>query len=396
MDTSILFIIIIIILFFAFIIFYLNMNKTEKFTQCRVLQDEAKDGLCAPYYGIPPAEAIHPGDNITSSEERKAFNKEAARMLCNKTPGCKGIFQNQSTSPGNDKHEAYICKPEFTGENYITPSGFNFKTHLCDPLIKTKEGPKHLHEDKIMLLYNLNGTHNNYTREFTQHNHYKYNNYRVNSDDDYIKDSDGNIIEETLFSKVGEFEANHLNRLFEFLRSYPEGIGIEVLQESPTKKRIRFFKKRHSYSLLIKPGPDYTIYSSIISNVIERPYFGYCHDGGHRGNMATLVKGDDKSNWPYLHNLWKMIRSQDGFFIFFARQSQGNPDISVYFSRYAGGTRQNSVGIGHFQDGVGFNFDYGGPTYWFNYVTNICYIWIPTGPANLDAANNTAVTGFVR
>lgn len=395
MDKSLLLIIIILILFFAFVIFYLNMTKTEKFNQCRSFQSREESGLCAPYYGIPAAVAIHPGDNISNLQARKDFNKEAARMLCNKTPGCKGVFQNQSTSPGNDKHEAYLCKPEFNGTSYITDSGIDFKTYLCDSKIKTKAGPEIKHGNKIMLLYNLNGTYSNYTREFTQYNHYKYDNYRVNDEADYIRDGDGNIIEEDLELPVGEFEANHLNRLFEFVRSYQEGIGFEVSQVTTVRKKIRFFKKRHSYSLLIKPESNFTIYSSIISNVIERPFYGYCHGGGHRGNMATVVSGNDNSNWPYLHHLWKMIRDQDGYFIFFGRQSQ-NSNISAYFSRYAGGTRQNSVGIGHFQDGVGFNYDYGGPTYWFNYLINLCYIWIPTGPINLNTANNTSITGFVR
>lgn len=396
MNNTLLLLIIILILFLSSIFFYLYLNKTEKFGgQCTSLETTTQPGLCGPYYGVPPAESIHPGDHILNSQERKAYNKEAARVLCDKTPGCKGIFQNQSTHPNDNKHEAYLCKPEFTGQ-YITDSGFDFETHLCQQ-VNVADGPQHLHDtDKIMLLYNLNGTYNNYKREFTRHNHYIYNGYRVYTDDDYITDSNGVVIQEYLDDDVGEFEANHLNRLCEFVRSYPDGIGFEILQETPRKKRIRFFKKRYTYSLLIKPGSDYTIYTSIISDVIERPYFGWCYyNNAHRGNIRTNISGNSNSNWPYLTGLARMIRGQDGYFMFFCT-GRGNNNVSIYVANYVNGARTMSQAIGHFQDGVGFNHDNDKVCFYFNYVGHVSYMWIPVGPADLDRANNTSYTGFVR
>ena len=402
-DVFLVFIVIIMIIVIAFSFFYINMKKTESFSQCASFDTTELSGYCKPFYGIPPSVAISPGEDIISLAERKAHNREAARIKCNNTPGCSGIFQNQSTDGNNNKHEAYLCKNEWDGSTIAAnPPGFDFKVHKCS-FPSSKAGTDTANNragDEIMLLYNLNGTHKNYTRHFDIYNHQTYDNMIIKDPADYILDSSGSPIEEILTVTVGDFEKNHLNRLFEFVRSYPDGIGFEVIDETASTKIIKFFKKRHSYSLSIKDSRSTSkIYTSIISDVIESPYVGYIGYQANRGShFRQRISGNDKSNWPYVHNLWRMIRGQKGMLLFFATP-HGSVHDGNNFSLHLGyydGSGYTANHFGHFQDGYKIDHHQDGLNIMFHYIHQTGYMWIPTGPVNLDRANNRGLSGIQR
>lgn len=412
MDDVLLLLIVIIILIISYVFFHLNIKKKEQFNQCQSFDTDEFDGYCKPYYGLPAAKAINPGKMVypNDSSMRKVYNKEAARIACNSTPGCSGIFQNQSDIVMNDNHEAYLCMNEWSGTaaDIDTVAGMEFVTHKCASRDSApgKDSASNRYGNKVMLLYNLNGTHKNYTRHLDVHNHYLYTNMEVNDEKDYITDMNNNIIEEVLVVKVGEFVSAHLNRLLEFVRGYPDGIGIEVKQnnDAGSQQTVRFFKKRHSYSLYIK---DYThtnvgaadkigswIYTSIIKDVIENPYIGFLNGPYDRGShRAQRISGNSNSNWPYLPNLWRIIRGQKGYLMFINRSyPSSSHHIAIQFGYYDGQSYVVKANIGHFQDGSKWNHNGDGLNVLFHYIYSASYMWFPIGPVDLDRANNPSIS----
>lgn len=115
---------IIIILFFVTIYYY---YKVEYFSSdCNEEEIQSHGGICKPFYGIAPAQAINPykkndtvyGLTTTNNSDRYNRNKEAVKIACMNTPTCKGFFINSNV---NSDHEGYLCKPEWDGSSYTSP-----------------------------------------------------------------------------------------------------------------------------------------------------------------------------------------------------------------------------------------------------------------------------------
>ena len=129
-------IIIVLCLIFILMFFLTIYYKKEKFTQCQELEDAHINGLCKPFSGIPPAHAISPYYHLESSSykhepdesERIKKNKDAAREICNNTPGCGGISQAVKE---NGTNETYLCQNDWDGSQVITFDTYPMKTYKC-------------------------------------------------------------------------------------------------------------------------------------------------------------------------------------------------------------------------------------------------------------------------
>lgn len=122
MEESLFILIFILILITSIIIMYITLNnKNENFSSCKKL-DNPVEGICMPYYGIPPASVINP---VPGNEEK---NRKAAKFQCDNTPGCTGFFQNKIA-----QKEAYLCKPEWDRNNIVPMSSdiYDFQTYKC-------------------------------------------------------------------------------------------------------------------------------------------------------------------------------------------------------------------------------------------------------------------------
>lgn len=136
-NLFVLYIFIIIIIFF--VTFYYCYNIENFSSYCEEIEVQSNGGICKPYYGIAPAQAINPykkhdqntGIVITNDAERYRKNKEAVKNYCINDDRCKGYFMNTNT---NSDNEGYLCKPEWDGSSFsnrITGENIDFKLYKC-------------------------------------------------------------------------------------------------------------------------------------------------------------------------------------------------------------------------------------------------------------------------
>ena len=136
MNDNIIIIFLFCFIFLISIIILTTYYKKEKFTQCQELEDAHINGLCKPFSGIPPAHAISPYYHLESSSykhepdesERIKKNKDAAREICNNTPGCGGISQAVKE---NGTNETYLCQNDWDGSQVINFDTYPMKTYKC-------------------------------------------------------------------------------------------------------------------------------------------------------------------------------------------------------------------------------------------------------------------------
>tara|TARA_Y100000389_G_scaffold44970_1_gene39701 strand:- start:176 stop:961 length:786 start_codon:yes stop_codon:yes gene_type:complete len=205
--------------------------KKETFTQCQDLTIVG-DGICKPYYGVPQMVAINPyldhggegytnlSTDQTNSAERKTKNKEAARKLCDNTPGCGGITQKS-----NGQNSAFLCKKEWNGVD-LDDSFLNYETYKCDNHKMTNSTlPARIVLRAGENTYKLKKNFNSYS--YKKHENYKF------KDADLIKINDDSNEKikfhvECSQNDIDHFVNTNFNKYIDFANTMDNCMGFHI------------------------------------------------------------------------------------------------------------------------------------------------------------------------
>tara|TARA_Y100000389_G_scaffold166571_1_gene171392 strand:+ start:221 stop:1099 length:879 start_codon:yes stop_codon:yes gene_type:complete len=243
--------------------------KKETFTQCQELVELNSQGVCIPYYGIPLSAAINPYHkendkryNLeTDSTNRKNKNKEAARILCNNTPGCSGIAQNDTT---DGPYEAYLCKKEWNGQDVEDITEYPLKTYKCNN--KTFTNKSLTQDDDIILPKHKNI--GDFNKSFNQYNYNRH---------DERKFPNGNLIniQETTIpikfnvecstNNIPHFISTNLKKYIDFANTMDSCVGFHI-KKKDNGYEVYFAQKKNAEQLELESNPEYESYSIIISD----------------------------------------------------------------------------------------------------------------------------------
>ena len=262
MNDNIIIIIVFCLIFLISIFFLTIYYKKETFTQCQDLQ-AGIDGICKPYYGTPLAVAINPyvdDSSLTSlnhesnSSERKRLNKEAARKLCDNTPGCGGITQKSS-----GKNSAYLCKKEWNGVDIASYPGY--KTYKCDNHVMTNST---LPGKEVLSASNnthkLKKNFNSYSYKKHEDNKFKYDDLiNINGTTDKIK---FNVL--CSHSDIDHFVSTNLNKYIDFANTMDNCMGFHIKKKS-TGYEVYFGGKTNNEQLKLEVDSDCVTYTAVIN-----------------------------------------------------------------------------------------------------------------------------------
>lgn len=264
--NNLLLLLIVCIILLIFLLF-LILNKKEKFSQCTELnEDQSLEGLCKPFYGIPPAQAINPfyhnnADifNYESNQtQRIEKNREAARQLCDKTPGCSGISQSTVADGPN---ETYLCKNEWDGTSTVSIPDYDFITYKCSTHNVSNTT---LPSNKLLDAHVNTGIYNKGFNEFQYNKHinnkFKDNNLiKMTGTNDYIKFS----------VKCASHEIDHkiksnLKQYIDFANTMDYCVGFHIHKTS-VGYDVYFGKKNDNEDLILDSDGSYETYTAILT-----------------------------------------------------------------------------------------------------------------------------------
>ena len=291
--------VIIFLIFLMLILFLITYYKKENFSQCLNLVEQG-DGICKPFYGIPPAEAITPYyhqvkqtyKHEANEEIRKIKNREAAREICNNTSGCTGISQSQ-ISPG--PNETYLCKNEWNGRDLVNLPLYPMKTYKCetrDVTTTTLPGNKLLNADINTGIFG---------KSFNEFQYKKHLNNKF-KDDDLINISDST--DKIKFSVKcqshnREFKIkSNLKQYIDFANTMSYCVGFHIHNTS-TGYDVYFGKKRDNVDLILDTNGEYVCYTAILTTN------HFIHD------INTLYAFRNKEKILYSLDTWSYTRHEE-------------------------------------------------------------------------------------
>jgi hypothetical protein len=263
--------VIIFIILLVSTLFFITYYKKEKFSQCKELEEgdgEILTGICKPFYGIPPAAAITPYyhqvkptyKHEPEEDERKKKNREAARELCNITPGCTGISQSTLSSGPN---ETYLCKNEWNGTDTVNMARYPMETYKCKSH-DVDHSP--LPPSNKLLDANINtGIFGKSFNEFQYKKH--YNNKFKNVDLINIFDSTNKIkfSVKCISSERDHKIKSNLKQYIDFANTMAYCVGFHIHRTSAGYD-VYFGKKRDNEDLILGVGNgDYECYTAILT-----------------------------------------------------------------------------------------------------------------------------------
>ena len=253
--------------------FLTTYYKKEKFTQCQELHPGIS-GICKPFYGIPPSATINPYFNESKPlynleanlTRRQDNNREAARILCNNTPGCSGIAQSFVTDGPN---ETYLCKNEWDGQEVVNISSYPLKTYKCKN--KTFSNKSLTDADDIILPKHTNI--GDFNKSFNQYNYNRHE--RRKFPEENLINIEGSsttnpikIIVENIPNN-NEKKNHHINtnlkNYIDFANTMDSCVGFHIKKVS-NGYEVYFAEKTMRKELKLETvGSEYESYSIIIS-----------------------------------------------------------------------------------------------------------------------------------
>jgi hypothetical protein len=263
-------IIIVLCLIFILMFFLTIYYKKETFTQCQELEDDYIDGLCKPFSGIPSAHAISPYHDIQrdtsytyihepNEVQRIKKNKEAAREICNNTPGCGGISQAQNGEWWETPitNETYLCQNDWDGNEVISLSTYPMRTYKCKnhnvttpPLTGNK-------------LLNVNENLENFGKNFNQFIYNKYDSLKFPQNNLINIENTTNPIKFTLKCQLDRQEyyiETNLKKYIDFANTMKNCIGFHI-EKKNYGYDVYFGTKIKDEALILDPDSNCITYS---------------------------------------------------------------------------------------------------------------------------------------